>query len=151
MQYHTEITLKLPRSEVTALFIDPENLGNWQPELLGRKSLEGEAGVEGSRSELRYSMGRKECRMVETVIRNELPDSWDATYEADGVWNKVHNRFEAIDTETTKWVQENEFRFRGFMKLFGLFGKGMFRKQTEKYMVYFKTFAEKKRESETPA
>ena len=37
---------------------------------------------------------------------------------------------------------ENEFQFKGFMKLIGFFMPGAFEKQSFKYMKDFKAFAE---------
>ena len=63
-------------------------------------------------------------------------------YEAKGVWNEMKNYFYKVDKNTTKWVSENEFRCSGFMKIIAFFMPGSFKKETMKYLEYFKEFTE---------
>ena len=81
--------------------------------------------------------------MLETITVRNFPDEFSAIYEAKDVWNEVKNYFHEVDESTTKWVSENEFRCSGFMKLFALLFPGSFKKETMKYLKYFKEFAEK--------
>lgn len=87
-------------------------------------------------------MGKREIEMIETITKRNLPDEFAGTYEAKNVFNIISNKFIEMDQGKTKWVAHNEFILKGFMKLFGLFGPGMFKKQTMKYMKQFKSFAE---------
>jgi len=80
--------------------------------------------------------------MVETVIRRQLPDHFDGTYDAKGVHNICNNQFIDIDGASTRWVAHNIFEMTGFMKVVGLLFGFMFRKQTMQTMQAFKDFAE---------
>ena len=41
------------------------------------------------------------------------------TYTANGVYNIVNNRFIKISDTQTKFINEQEFEFNGYMKIFG--------------------------------
>lgn len=141
MKYHCETVIGLPRERVIALFDDPTNLVKWQPELLKFEPVEGIPGQEGAKAKLTYRIGKRELEMIETVTLRELPARFDAIYETRGVFNRVSNWF--IDHETTTvWAVESEFRFGGAMAALSLFMWGTFRKQTQRFMHQFKTFAE---------
>lgn len=143
MRYTTTIELNSAVEKVITLFDDPENMKEWQPELLSFDHLSGEAGQPGAKSKLKYQMGKRQVEMIETIINRNLPDEFSGTYEANGVYNKVVNKFLEKPENKTTWVTENEFRFKGFMKLFAFFMPGAFKKQTLIYMQRFKDFAEK--------
>lgn len=143
MKYTTEIEIGLPRARVVALFDDPENLKQWQEGLVGFEPLEGEPGHPGARSRLVYDMNGRRVEMVETVTERDLPDRFAGTYEMQGVFNVVDNRFEAVDEGHTRWTAHHEFRFDGvMMRLMGLLAPGIFKKQTRKMMTSFRDFAE---------
>ena len=114
----------------------------WQPELITMETINGLPGKDGSKSKLKYKMGDKEVDMIETITKNNLPEEFNATYEAKGAFNTVSNKFIEINQEKTKWISHNEFKFSGVMKLFGLFMPGSFKKQSYKNMENFKKFAE---------
>ena len=143
MKFTVEITINLPRNRVITLFDSTENLYKWQPGLISFEHESGTAGEVGAKSRLEYKMGKREVKMVETITVRNFPDEFSAIYEAKGVWNEVKNYFHEVDENTTKWVSENEFRCSGFMKLFALLLPGSFKKETMKYLKYFKEFAEK--------
>lgn len=143
MKYAAVTTIHLPRERVVGLFDDPSNLKRWQPTLKSFEPLSGVPGEVGAQSRLKYKDGAREMEMIETVTVRALPDHFAGTYQMPGVWNQIDNRFEALDADETRWTVEVEFRFDSlWMKLMGRFAPGMFRKQTEKFMAQFKTFAE---------
>jgi hypothetical protein len=60
------------------------------------------------------------------------------------VFNIDRNRFEVVNANRTRWISENEFEFTTvFMKLIGLLMRSGFPKQSLKYLLDFKAFAEK--------
>ncbi len=143
MKYSHSIIIELPRNRVIELFDNPDNLAKWQPGLLKFEHLSGEPGAVGSKSRLLYKMGKRETEMIETITLNELPDCFHGTYEAHGVWNLQENFFESTAEDFTKWTSSTEFKFKSFaMKLIGWLMPGAFKKQSYKFMVYFKEFAE---------
>ncbi|PTX42235.1 polyketide cyclase/dehydrase/lipid transport protein [Christiangramia gaetbulicola] len=142
MKYQQQITINKPRKEVVAKFSDPDNMKHWQRGFIFMKPINGNLGDEGSQNLLKYEMGKREIEMTETIIKNNLPDEYSATYEAKGVYNYQVNRFSPTMESATLWTTDNEFQFSGFMKLFGWFMPGAFKKQSRKYMEDFKAFVE---------
>ena len=143
MKYTCEIVIDLPRDVVIAKFDNPDNMKHWQPSLISFEALSGVAGQVGAKSKLRYKMGKRELVMIETITERALPDRFAGTYDADGVHNIVSNRFIVDGLNKTRWVADQEFVMQSFfMKVIGFFFPGMFRKQTMKFMLDFKAFAE---------
>lgn len=142
MKYTNEIEIKAPIHRVIELFDNVDNLAMWQPGLISFEHLSGTAGQVGAKSKLKYRMGKRDVEMIETITKKKLPEEFSGTYEAKGVLNIISNRFIAIDSNTTKLVAENEFQFKGFMKIVSLLMPGVFKKQTQQYLEQFKTFVE---------
>ena len=141
MQYTTEININRPLEKVVALFSNPANFSEWMEGFQKYELIEGEEGKAGSKSKFSFKMKNREVEMIETILENNLPKEFTVTYDAKGVHNIQTTRFIKIDDETTKYLAENEFQFKGLMKLMALM-PGAFKKQTMKYMENFKKFAE---------
>ena len=142
MKYITEVEINLPREKVIELFDKTENLKKWQTGLQSFEHIEGDAGQESAKSQLKYKMGKREIEMVETITKRNLPNEFFGTYETKGVWNEVKNYFTEEGDQKTKWQLDTEFKGSGFMKIMMFVAAGMFKKQTLKSMHDFKTFAE---------
>lgn len=142
MEFTQEITVDIPRSRFIELFDDPDNLLLWQDGLLSFEGISGVPGDSGATSRMTYKQGKGTMELVETIIRRELPDAFDATYDAKGVHNVCRNEFHDLDGTATRWVAHNTFELTGFMKIVGVFFGSMFRKQSLKMMNAFKDFAE---------
>jgi hypothetical protein len=142
MKYTVDIELDLPRSRVIELFDNTDNLYKWQQGLQSFEPISGEPGQVGAKSKLVFKMGKREIEMIETITKRELPEQFNGTYDAKGVFNIVNNRFIEVGPQKTRWESECEFRFSGFMKVIGFLMKGAFPKQSLKYMKDFKAFAE---------
>ena len=141
MKYTTEVEIKLPRKRVIELFDNPDNMAKWQEGFVSFETISGNPGEEGAKAKMKYKMGKRDIEMIETITRRNFPDEFNGTYEAKGVFNIIENRFVEKGDSTT-WISVNEFQLKGFMKLFGIFSPGAFKKQTLKYMRDFKKFAE---------
>lgn len=137
MKYELQTVLHAPRERVVEMFVDPDLRPRYQPTLLAAKLLEGEHAQTGSKTALRYKMGKREIEMVETVEANELPDAWTVIYESGKVWNRCVNRFVALDAHHTRWVFESEFQMGGFMALLAKLAPGMFKRESQRYMGAF--------------
>lgn len=143
MKYSESIEVNLPREQVAALLKDPGNMAGWQKGFVAMEQLTGAPGEAGSTAKLDYAFGKRAMSMTETLVSSDWPDSWVATYEAGGVWNRQENRLVAVSAEVTRWESDCEFQFSGIpMKLMGWLMPGAFRKQTRAYMADFKSFAE---------
>lgn len=142
MKYSSEIEINLPVSKVVELFDNPENLKYWQPGLKSFEPISGTPGQPGAKSKLVFQMGSREIVMIETITVRNLPQEFSGTYEAPGVFNIVKNYFVSIDDDTTKYISEQEFQFKGMMKIMGWLMPGMFKKQSLDFLQKFKSFAE---------
>ena len=144
MKYTTEVIVNLPREELIKKLDKPENMKHWQRGLLGYKQLTPETpGQVGAKMELEYKRGKKSMMLTETIVKNDFPAEFHATYDAGGVHNIQQNYFEVLDANTTKWRSESEFQFSNFMmKAIGFLMPGVFKKQSQKYLNDFKAYAE---------
>ncbi|NNC83175.1 MAG: SRPBCC family protein [Flavobacteriales bacterium] len=142
MKYHVAIDLDLSRDKVIELFMNGENAYHWQEGLESMHVIEGQPGEVGSKTELHFKLGKREITLLETITHKDLPERFDGTYEMDGTWNLVQNRFIELGPDRTRWEGDVEFKFKGFMKVMGWLMPGMFKKQSMKYLTNFKAFAE---------
>jgi hypothetical protein len=142
MKYTCSIDIDLPRDRVIALFDDADNLLKWQEGLISFEHLDGTPGQVGAKSRLRFKAGRRDILMIETITERNFPDSFAGTYEADGVWNLVTNRFTEAGEGRTHWEMDAEFRGKGIVGILIRLAPWMFRNQSRKMMQSFKDFAE---------
>lgn len=144
MKYQVEMIIDLPKEKVTELICNPNNMSKWQEGFVEMEHVKGSPGEAGGVSKMRYKMGKREIEMVETIESINLPHAFTMIYESDMAWNRHVDTFEDVDGGTkTLWKANNEFRFKGVMKLMAWMMKGMFKKQSLKFMNDFKNFAEK--------
>ena len=143
MKYVTEITIEAPRAVVLEKLDNPDNMKHWQRGLKKYEVISGTAGQEGAKMELHYDMGKRQLVLIETIIKNNLPDEWHATYDTKGVHNIQKNYFTELEDGRTKWSSESEFQFTGLaMKVMSFLMPGAFKKQSMKYAKDFKAFVE---------
>ena len=142
MKYEQKIVIDKPLNEVIEKFSDPDSLKHWQEGFIFMKPINGVLGEKGSQNLLKFKMNGREIEMTETILYNELPQKYEATYVAQGVFNQQANYFEEIEPGKTLWRTHNEFRFSGFMKAIGMLMPGAFKKQSKQFMTDFKAFAE---------
>ena len=144
MRYQRDLDIDAPRDTVLALFLEPDNLTVWQPDLVSFEHVSGEGPRDlGAVTRQVHRMGKREVEMTETITVNDPPENFAAIYEADGIWNLVENRFTETDAGRTHWALTSECRGTGFMvKLMLLLAPGMFRRQTDDLMHRFKAFVE---------
>lgn len=143
MRYSTEIIIDLPRPQVIEKLNNPENMKHWQRGLIGYELLEGTPGTPNAKMKLDYAFGKRQMALIETITDNNFPKEFHATYDTKGVHNIQKNFFYDIEGGKTRWVSESEFIFESFgMKLMGWLMPGAFKKQSMKYLIDFKNFAE---------
>lgn len=144
MKYTVDIEINKPINQVIELFDNPSNMKEWMKGLESFEHISGTPGQPGAKSRLKFKMGKREIEMIETITVRNLPDEFSGTYDAKGVFNVVKIKFVKLSESKTKYISEQEFRFSGFMKLFGLLLPSAFKKQTLIYLEDFKKFAESK-------
>jgi len=146
MKFQCSVDINLPRDQVREYWDNVEYIKEWQDGLQSFEHISGEPGKVGAVSKMRYKAGKREFDLVETILLSDLPNRFKGEYVADSMTNTMDNTFEILSEHQTRWVADIEYsKFNGFLpKLMGLLFKGMFKKQTQKWLNQFKTFAENK-------
>ena len=145
MKFNCSVTINAPLEKVLALFVDPENLKEWQDGFMGIEHLSGTPGAPGAQSRMTYLIGKREIDLIETIRVNNLPEEFTALYEAQTMVNTMTSRFVGLENGITRYDAFVEYtRFNGFMpKLMATLMPGVFRKQTLKWLLQFRDFAER--------
>ena len=145
MNYQTVIEINAPREKIVETFLNIDALQNWQPSLVNFELMqEGDPNKVGAKMKQTHNMNGRVVEMVQTITKMDPPEFFSATYEADKVWNLIDNQFIALDDTTTRWVVDNEFKCGGFIAVLAFLFPGMFKKQTQQFMSYFKDYVEQK-------
>tara|TARA_R110002020_G_scaffold220100_4_gene428003 strand:+ start:167 stop:547 length:381 start_codon:yes stop_codon:yes gene_type:complete len=115
---------------------------HWQRGLTRYELVSGTPG-EGAKMKLFYDFGKRKTVLTETILKRNLPHEFYASYTTKGVYNVKNNYFEPVLDGKTKWTSKSEFQFKDLaMKAISLLMPGAFKKQSLKYMLDFKSFAE---------
>lgn len=142
MKYTIEIEINKPVSKVIELFDSVDNMYKWMEGLEKFEHLSGTPGEVGAKSKLTFKMKKRSMEMIETITVKNLPAEFSGTYDAKGVHNIVKNFFYDLTGNKTRYVSEQEFQFKGFMKLIAFLMPGLFKKQSMKHLEAFKKFVE---------
>ena len=142
VKYTEEIEINTNIDTVIALFDNPYNMQKYMEGIESYKVVEGNIREVGAKAEMTVLMGERKIIMIEEIITNNLPEEKKVTYTADGVYNIVTNRLVKISESKTKFINEQEFEFKGYMKVIGFFMPSAFKKQSRVYLKDFKEFAE---------
>ena len=144
MKYIYETEINLPREKVAELVGSPDNRKKWMEGLVSDEHLSGTPGMPGAKSRLVFKTGKAKTIMIGTVIARNLPDEFSETFEASNVIVNATSTFVVLSPQKTKYISEQEFRFKGILnKIVGFLLHGEFKKQTVQHLKNFKRFAEK--------
>ena len=125
-----------------ALFDNPYNMKEYMDGIESYTVLSGNIREVGAKAEMIVLMGEKKIIMIEEIITNNLPKEKKVTYTADAVYNIVTNKFIKVSDNKTRFINEQEFEFKGYMKVMGFFMPSAFKQQSRVYLKDFKEFAE---------
>lgn len=143
MKYTVEIEIDSPIDKVIELFDNPDNMDKRMERLQSYEPLSGNPGQPGAKSRLKF----KWENVIETITVRNLPEEFSGTYESKFVLNIVKNKFVSLPGKKTKYITEQEFQFKGFMKIIAFLMPGaFFKKQSMKYLRDFKNFVENQNE-----
>ncbi len=145
MKFNCSVTINASLEKVLDLFVDTENLKEWQSGFKGMEHLKGIPGEPGAQSRLTYLVGKRQIDLLETIKVNNLPEEFTALYEAQTMVNTMTNRFVELEDGRTRYDAFVEYtQFNGFMpKVMAFLMPGVFRKQTLKWLFQFRDFAER--------
>jgi hypothetical protein len=143
MKYTTEIEVAIPLKEFVRKMDNPDNMKHWQKGMRNYEHISGTPGRTGAKMKLNFILNKRPLALIETIVENKLPDSLHVTYDAKGMHNIQKNYVTQTAHGTTKWVSESEFLPASIMmRIFTIFMKGSFKKQSLSYLQDFKSFAE---------
>lgn len=142
MKYTAEIIIDRPVDQVVQLYDNPDNMFMWMEGLQKFEPLSGNQGHPGAKAKFTFQIGKRKVEMIETILTRDFPDDFTVSYEAGQVFNIVKTSFTALPDKKTRYATEQEFNFKGFMKIFGFLMPGAFKKQSIKHLQGFKKFAE---------
>lgn len=140
MKFTASVNINQTKDKVAHYFITPEYQHHFQDGFISKTLLNGTEGKKGAKSKIVY----KRLELTETIIENNLPDSFLALYEHKHTTNTMKVTFTKLDDKTTQYDSEIHYtQFNGFLiniivKLF----PSMFKKQVLKWMQQFKRFSE---------
>ncbi|MEM9546560.1 MAG: SRPBCC family protein [Bacteroidota bacterium] len=143
MKYSGSIVINKPRETVTALFINPEYIQEYQDGFIRKNLQKGEMGQAGAVSEMLYSHDNKEMILIETIVSNDLPQSFEAHYHHKHMDNIMKCEFLELDANRTEYKFTYQYtRMSLFPKIMSYLIPKLFSKPAEKWMNQFKAFVE---------
>ena len=80
MKIAGHIDIKKPQTEVVKYFADSDYAKEYQDTFIRKELISGEKGKNGTVSHLYYKHGKGEMELVETITKNELPNTFEASF-----------------------------------------------------------------------
>ncbi|HZW62936.1 MAG TPA: SRPBCC family protein [Flavobacteriaceae bacterium] len=142
MKYTLSNTIDKPLKEVMEKFNDPEGVKHWMEGLNRTEPVSGTPGKVGAVTDFYFLHKNKEMKITETILEENLPEQIKFSYQSPMGSNEVEMRFEELSNNSVKQTNNTSFELQGAMRVMGFFIKGMFKKQSLKYMNAFKQYVE---------
>ena len=147
IKYSEEIIINANIDTVSALFDNPYNMKKYMGGIESYTVLSGKIREVGAKAELIVSYVEEnevisKIIMIEEIITDNLPDEKKISYTTDGVYNIVTNKLVKVSQKQTKFINQQEFEFKGYMKVVGFFMPSAFKQQSRIYLQNFKDFVE---------
>lgn len=146
MKYIFSTEINVPIQKAAELFLNKDNLKEWQKELISYEHISGIPGEVGSKTKLSY----KSVTIFETIILKNMPAEIKGFYEHKArkktvMTHNTSNRFSRIGENKTLFELEMEdVKFVGFLpKLLSKLMGRMFEKYHQNEVDQFKIFAER--------
>lgn len=145
MTYKGSIDIYKPIALVTQLFADPASLKEYQDGFVRKELLDGQEGENGAVSKMYYQEGKRSMVLTETILNNNLPNSFEAFYHHTHMDNTMRCQFTALDDNLTRYEYEYAYTRLNWIlpRLIAILFPGVYRRQGEKWMRQFKEFVEK--------
>jgi uncharacterized membrane protein len=142
MKFTCSVDIDSPKQKVAAMFADPNNLQYVQEGFKSKTLISGNEGEEGAVSKMVY----EKLELIETIIKNDLPDSFLALYEHKYTVNTMEVHFEVLSEHRTRYNSKIHYtEFNGLMiKIMAKLFPRFFKKQVLKWMQLFKVYVESK-------
>jgi hypothetical protein len=142
MQYSITIPIKREASATLALYVDHDQMIQWEAGLKTIEWITRTPSLSGSVCHLIFGTLPNEQRMKETIVKIDWPNMAEMIYEMGPVWNRCVNHFTPSGNDTL-WTMDVEFRG---VEAFGI-PQAAFEAKTRAGMVLFQTFADQYRQN----
>ena len=142
MKFTCSVDIDSPKHIVAEMFSNPDNLQYVQEGFKSKTLISGNEGEEGAVSKMVY----EKLELIETIIKNDLPNEFLALYEHKYTVNTMKVQFVALNDHKTRYNSEIHYtKFNGFMiKVMAKLFPSFFKKQVLKWMQLFKEYVENK-------
>lgn len=144
MTFEGFIDINKPQEEVARIFANPDNLKHYQDGFIKKELISGQSGTSGAISKMYYKYGKRDMVLTETIVKNNLPHSFEAQYHHKHMDNSLTSEFIVLDEHKTRYKYYGSYtRISWVMpKLIAILYPKLYKKQVEKWMRQFKTFVE---------
>ncbi|WP_338733276.1 SRPBCC family protein [Mangrovimonas cancribranchiae] len=138
------IDINKPQKEVSKIFANPDNLIHYQDGFVKKELIRGEAGKAGAVSKMYYKYGKRDMVLTETIVKNELPNTFIANYHHKHMDNSLTSEFVVLNENKTRYKYYGSYTRISWVipKLIAIFYPKLYRKQAEKWMTQFKNYVE---------
>lgn len=129
---------------VTSYFANPTYLKEYQEGFVKKELESGNEGEDGAISKMYYQNKNYEMKLTETIISNQLPNSFEAFYHHKHMDNTMKCTFKSLEDGSTQYDTEVEYtRINWVMpKLMSILFPGMYKKPARRWLENFKRFVE---------
>ena len=144
MKFTSEVEIADDYRTVAEIWSNEAYFHRWQDGFQKKIALFGRKGEVGCKSEIFYNQGKSSMQLVETVLKNDLPESFSAKYEHSHMDNILNVHFMSSgEHQTTLNYEVDYIAFRGIMpRIMSFLFPGMFKRQVQKWLNQFKRFVE---------
>ena len=107
--------------------------------------MKGTNGEEGAVSKMYYENGKHKMELTETILSNNLPNSFEAFYHHKHMDNTMKVEFQSLAEKKTRYSVKVEYTRIDWVlpRLFAIIFPGMYKKPARKWMANFKRFVER--------
>jgi len=139
-----KITINRPRDQVVDLFLDPNHQDQFQEGYERKEIISGDLNQVRCHSKVYFRIGHGTMTLDETILKNELPETFEAFYHHERMDNTMKVSFRSLNDQVTEYYYEYEYsRVQGLwarimLKVFSAF----YKKQGDLRAQRFKTFVE---------
>tara|TARA_R110002073_G_scaffold145532_2_gene297667 strand:+ start:39461 stop:39901 length:441 start_codon:yes stop_codon:yes gene_type:complete len=144
MKFTCTVTINKPQQIVADFFADPTYLKEYQEGFQRKELISGNSGEVDTVSKLYYQNGKRKMELIETVLKNDLPNEFLAEYFHSHTENTMRSTFTSINDNETRYDAEIDYtNFKGFIvKVMAFLFPSFFKKQVQKWLINFKKFVE---------
>lgn len=142
MKFRSEVEIEKPIDKLTELIQDPDCTLQWLEGLRSVEHISGEFRQPGAKSRVVLDSVAGKMVILETVLRNDLPETYRIRYDGQGYVSFSNYSFEVISENRTKFTMSQEVELKGALRLMQGIVRSKVRQQLQRSAESFKRFAE---------